>query len=145
MTPAATGGDVKPGDILLIRLGWTAHYRSLSPSVWQQDYAERDKAQQVWAGLDGASAELRAWIHDCYFAAVASDVPALEAWPPADYSQCLHTSLLPLWGCLIGEFFDLERLSELCRRQKRWTAFFSSMPPNVKGGVGGWPNAMAVL
>ena len=108
-------------------------------------YAERDRTLQVWAGLDGGSDELRAWIHDCYFAAVASDVPALEAWPPADFTKCLHTSLLPLWGCLIGEFFDLERLSVLCGERGRWIVFFSSVVPNVKGGVAGWPNAMAIL
>lgn len=42
-----------------------------------------------------------------YFAAVGGDAPAFEAWPrKADFF--LHEYLLALWGCLIGEMFDLE-------------------------------------
>lgn len=31
----------------------------------------------------------------------------------------------------LGELFDLERLSEECRRQGRWSFFFSSVPLKV--------------
>lgn len=129
MTPSSSGGDVQPGDILLIRIGFTAKFRSTSISDWSR-FAKRDNREQYWAGLDGSSDELKAWIHDCYFSAVVSDAPALESWPPADMNKCLHTVMLPLWGCIIGEFFDLERLSERCRQEQRWKVFFVSSPPS---------------
>jgi hypothetical protein len=42
-----------------------------------------------------------------YFAAVGGDAPAFEAWPRKT-DWYLHEYLLSLWGCLIGEMFDLE-------------------------------------
>lgn len=42
-----------------------------------------------------------------YFAAVGGDAPAFEAWPRKT-EWYLHEYLLSLWGCLIGEMFDLE-------------------------------------
>lgn len=42
-----------------------------------------------------------------YFAAVGGDAPAFEAWPRKT-DWYLHEFLLSLWGCLIGEMFDLE-------------------------------------
>lgn len=42
-----------------------------------------------------------------YFAAVGGDAPAFEAWPRKT-EWYLHEYLLALWGCLIGEMFDLE-------------------------------------
>jgi hypothetical protein len=43
----------------------------------------------------------------------------------------------------IGEYFDLEGLSEECERLGRRSFFFSSMPLNLVGGVGSPPGAMA--
>jgi hypothetical protein len=36
----------------------------------------------------------------------------------------------------IGEMWDLETLSRVCKEQKRWTFFLTSAPLNVPGGVG---------
>ena len=36
-----------------------------------------------------------------------------------------------LWGMPIGEFFDLEALSQFCAESKRYSFFFSSWPLNV--------------
>jgi hypothetical protein len=45
----------------------------------------------------------------------------------------------------IGEIWDLERLSEVCAENKKWTFFLTSAPLNVDGGVASPPNAIAVL
>ena len=57
----------------------------------------------------------------------------------------MHEVLLAGWGCPIGEMFDLEKLSEECRKRGRWTFFVCSEPLNVIGGVASPPNAIAIL
>jgi hypothetical protein len=50
-----------------------------------------------------------------------------------------------MWGMPIGEMWDLEKLAEECKRQQRWSFFFTSAPLNTKGGVASPPNAVAVF
>jgi hypothetical protein len=64
---------------------------------------------------------------------------------PLDEEWQLHSILLAGWGTPIGELFDLEALAEVCQRRKRWTFFFTSVPPNYKGVVASPPNAMALF
>ena len=82
--PESQGGDIKVGDLLFIRSGFTQAYYSSTPE-------ERKKAAirphhlgpddgQRWAGVE-QSEEMLDWLHDCYFAAVAGDTPSFEAWP----------------------------------------------------------------
>ena len=78
--PESQGGNVKVGDILLVRSGWTSQYEKLSPEAWKK-HASRDMEQQRWGGLE-ASEKTVDWLHDCYFSAVAGDAPSFEAWPP---------------------------------------------------------------
>lgn len=47
----------------------------------------------------------------------------------------MHEVLLGGWGCPIGELFDLEALSEMCKQQQRWSFFVTSEVCNVPGGV----------
>lgn len=78
------------------------------------------------------SQEVIDFLHDNYFSVVAGDQPGFEKWPPpAD--PILHSILLPLWGLPIGEMWDLEELSEVCRQRKQHTFFFASTPANVPG------------
>ena len=58
----------------------------------------------------------------------------MEAWPCQNLEFRLHEWLLAGWGMPIGELFDLEMLSEECRRRKRYTFFFSSVPLKVGRG-----------
>ena len=117
----------RPGDILLIRTGWTHAYERLSPAECQQlaDYA----APPV-IGVE-SSKEMLQWIWDTGFAAVAGDMPSFEAYPCQNREFFLHEWLLAGWGIPIGELFDLERLSQECRQRRRWTFFFSSVPLKV--------------
>lgn len=77
------------------------------------------------------SEEMLRWIWDTGFAAVAGDMPAFETTPFQNAEYFLHEWLLAGWGVPIGELFDLERLAVECRRVKKWTFFFSSMPLHV--------------
>lgn len=105
---------------------------------------------QRWAGV-GQEEKVLDWLHDSYFAAVAGDAPAFEAWPthagthaytPSQrwehFADCeldyyLHEYILALWGMPLGEMLDLEKLAKTCRAKNRWTFFVSSAPANVPG------------
>ncbi|KAJ5261029.1 hypothetical protein N7478_011624 [Penicillium angulare] len=121
----------RPGDILFIRTGWTRAYEQLSAAECQQlaDF----KAPPV-IGVESSKEMLR-WIWDEGFSAVAGDMPSFEAYPCQNPDYFLHEWLLAGWGLPIGELFDLERLSQECRKRDRWSFFFSSVPLKVPGGV----------
>lgn len=64
---------------------------------------------------------------------------------PTEKEWHLHPILLAGWGTPIGELFDLEQLSQLCSKLKRWTFFFTSAPLSYEGAVASPPNAIAML
>lgn len=128
----AQGVTFQYGDILIIRTGWIDSYNNMSQP-------ERVRLTQVplfahdFVGVDQTE-EMADFLHDNYFSAVASDTPAFEVWPQAkDVGWNHHSNLLPLWGVPIGELWDLERLSEVCRELKQYEFFFMSTPMNVDG------------
>ncbi|KAJ5091705.1 hypothetical protein NUU61_006575 [Penicillium alfredii] len=133
LRPESEGGDIRVGDILLIRSGFVERYAA----------ATRSHDDLAFAGLARDSA-IRDWLHDSYFAAVAGDSPTFEMWPVPDHDY-LHQDLLALWGCPIGEMWDLETLAEKCRRRGKWTFFMISAPANMPGGVGSHANATVIL
>ncbi len=102
-----------------------------------------------------------AWLWNHHVAAVASDNPSLELWPPgalatpdlwdevrADPSRApeifVHTSLLPLLGLPIGELWDLDALAADCAADGRSTFLLTSAPIRLPGGVASPPNALAI-
>lgn len=117
----------RPGDILLIRTGWTRAYEQLSQAQCQQ-LANHTVPPLI--GVESSEATLR-WFWDLEVAAVAGDMPSFEAYPCQDKAFFLHEWLLAGWGVPIGELFDLEQLSQECRKRGRWTFFFSSVPLKV--------------
>ncbi|KAH9890457.1 putative cyclase-domain-containing protein [Cubamyces lactineus] len=130
------GITFRTGDILLIRAGFMQRFYSTTQE-------ERDgiaDKPETFAGIE-QSEDMKRFLWDNHFAAVASDQPALERWPPP--GPHLHQTILGLWGMPIGEFFDLEALSKQCEETGRYTFFFSSWPLNVLGGVASPPNAAA--
>jgi hypothetical protein len=60
-------------------------------------------------------------------------------------SYSLHEVLLAGWGMPIGELFDLEKLAEYCKKEKRWSFFVASEVCNVPGGVASPPNILAIF
>ena len=92
-----------------------------------------------------ATEEVLRWLWNEGFAAVAGDSVAWEVFPPSKPEPILHEYLLAGWGMPIGEMFDLEGLSEMCREEKRWTFFVTSAPFNMPGGVSSPPNCIALF
>lgn len=139
--PESQGGDIRPGDIFLIRTGWTEDYYRKTKEE-NAKFALREGAEQKLVGVQ-QSEEMIDWLHDCWFAAVGGDQPAFERWPTPE-TYLLHEYLLALWGNPIGEMLDLERAAEICARLKRWTFFFTSAPARCEGGVGSHVNGTGI-
>lgn len=125
----------RPGDILLVRTGFTAAFEAL-PASQQQDLSQRHRFE--FLGVE-PTLEILRWLWDSQFAAVAGDSPSFERSPvcegatendPAPEAS-LHQWLLAGWGMPIGEMFDLEGLAQHCRETGRWSFFFSSVPLKV--------------
>ncbi|KAJ5085476.1 hypothetical protein N7532_010247 [Penicillium argentinense] len=135
------GTEFKQGDILFIRSGWVRAFSKLSS---EEATALANITVLPAVGIESSETTLR-WLWETGFAAVAGDQPAFEAWPCQNTMYMLHEWLLAGWGMPIGEIFDLEKLSEECRKRGRWSFFFSSMPLRVPGGVASPPNGVAIF
>jgi kynurenine formamidase len=130
---------VWPGDVLLIRIGWTKAYREMSADE-KAELARVNKSP----GIEGSIRTAR-WLWDQHIAAVASDSPGLEAIDLSDSGEdMLHFHMLSFFGMPIGEIWDLEQLAEDCANDNRYEFFFTSAPLNIPGGVGSPPNALAI-
>ncbi|OAA55295.1 hypothetical protein SPI_08390 [Niveomyces insectorum RCEF 264] len=138
--PERCGGDIRVGDFLFVRSGFVQDYYARSNEE-NRVIGLRDQPQ--WVGLSQETAIID-WLHDCYFAAVAGDAPAFEVWPTRQTYK-LHEYLLPLWGVPIGEMMDLEAVSALAQKHKRWTFFFCTAPANCPGGVGSHVNGTVIF
>lgn len=82
--PQDQGGDIHIGDVLFIRSGFIKTYFD-KPVEERNQLARRHHEfgmndGQRYAGVKQEDAILD-WLHDCYFATVAGDSPAFEAWP----------------------------------------------------------------
>ncbi|KAJ7119130.1 putative cyclase-domain-containing protein [Mycena epipterygia] len=123
----AQGVKFRRGDILILRVGFIKKY-------YEASQAERDALQaatsETFAGIE-QSEDMKRFLWNNHFAAIASDQPALERWPTPEGTPHMHQTILGLWGMPIGEFFDVEKLSEMCAETGRYTFFFSSWPLNM--------------
>lgn len=139
--------NFQPGDILLIRSGWVDEYQKLSQEQ-KATLAAREGSDRAFIGVQ-ASEEMLRWHWEMRFSAVAGDTNAYEVWPPTrelnNGGVSCHEVFLSGWGMPIGEVWDMEQLSGLCRKLKRWTFFLTSSPLNVKGGVASPANVMAIF
>ncbi|KAF7295847.1 hypothetical protein HMN09_01128000 [Mycena chlorophos] len=134
----AQGVSFRRGDILIIRAGFTRKYYESSQEL-------RDSLRgkpETFAGIE-QSEDMKRFLWNNHFAAIASDQPAIERWPTPEGVPHMHQTILGLWGMPIGEMFDLEKLSEVCAEYKRYTFFVSSWPLNIIGGAASPPNAAA--
>ena len=132
------GTQFKVGDVLLIRFGWTQGYLKQG-TIQKQSWTGKAKELEL-IGIANNDDSLE-FLWNNHFAAVASDSPTFEAWP----SQTkLHETILSLWGCPIGEFFDLEELSEDCAKDGVYEFMFASAPIHTVGGIAGPANPLAI-
>ena len=130
------------GDILIVRSGFFKSYYQML----EAEPAELDRLTNMTPpGLGGVeqSDEVLKWIWE-HFSAVASDHPSFERWP-TPYEWSMHEVFLAGWGCNIGELLDLEKLSQECVKQKRWSFFVASVPNYVPGGVASPVNGIAIF
>jgi hypothetical protein len=154
---SAQGVSVEPGDILLVHTGWIDWYRGLDTAAREAVAADRDFGAP---GLAPGTASAR-FLWDLHIAALASDNPAVELWPPGGdirgkmwaqarddpdraHEAFLHFSLLPLLGLPLGELWDIGPLARACAADGRWTCLLTSAPLNLDAGVASPPNALAI-
>jgi hypothetical protein len=133
------GSELRPGDVLCIRTGWLAGYRSLD--------ARRRRDQDISTRFVGlrADAEMAEFVWDNRLGALAADNPALECAPGDPQVGSLHRRLIPLLGTAIAELLDLDLLAHRCAEIGRWTFQFTAVPLPLHGGVSSPSNALAVL
>jgi kynurenine formamidase len=136
----------QPGDILVIRTGWLSAYRALS-SGERMSLAAAPNAESF--GLAGTE-QMAAALWDAQVAAVASDNPSLEAWPPRWPTEpgrpaSLHRSLLARLGIPIGELWDLDLLADKCAQRGSYAFFCVSVPTTLPGALASPANAVAIL
>ncbi|KDR82139.1 hypothetical protein GALMADRAFT_222020 [Galerina marginata CBS 339.88] len=121
--------EFRRGDILLLRVGFIQKYYAVTSS----DRQALGARPETFAGIE-QSEDMKRFLWNNHFAAIASDQPALEQ---------LTRTVIRLWGMPLGEFFDLEKLSQTCAETGRYTFFFSSWPLHIIGGCASPPNAAA--
>ncbi|KAL4065068.1 hypothetical protein J3A83DRAFT_4435575 [Scleroderma citrinum] len=116
----------RQGDILLLRVGFIQKY--YASSIEEKHYlaVSRSGIRQLGSREDR--------FRNNHFAAIASDQPSMERWPPLPGVQPLHP---------VREMFDLEGLSQVCKETGRYTFFFTSWPLHIIGGAASPPNAAA--
>jgi len=133
-----SASSFRPSDILIVRSGYLHQYATLSESrrkILDDEY-KTQKPSNI--GIE-PSKELLEFLWEKKIAAVAGDARSFEAWPckEENLKWHLHEWLLAGWGKPIGELFDLEELTKVCRRLGRWSFFLSSEPLNVSHPC--WP------
>lgn len=166
---AHQGVEFRPGDVLVVRTGATLHVDSNTA----EDVATAMGGMKI-SGVHGCEETAR-WLWNKRFAAVTGDSNSFEAFPPLKpdgseggmsdlgkqhlslslslYSQddeltwsiVLHSYLLSLFGMPIGEIWDLQRLSEHCKKTKRYSFMLTSIPLNHPCLIASPPNAIAIF
>jgi len=144
---AAQGVRFAPGDILLLRTGWSRFYFE------EMSTAERDALPMniVSPGFLQDEETLQ-WLWDHQFSLVASDNVAVEALPVRESSPffsenaagMIHPALIALLGLALGELWRLDELAEDCANDGVYEFLVFAKPLNLIGGVGSPPNAMAI-
>ena len=132
----------RPGDILLLRLGFSARYAHLTSDQ------EREVGEAWPPASCGVHQDIRLlkWLWESKFAAVGGDSPGWEVFPVDPQAPFIfHEVLIAGWGCPIAELLWLEDLAAWCDQHSRWTFFLSSCPLNVFRGVASPANMMAFV
>jgi kynurenine formamidase len=155
-TLARQGVQLAPGDVLLIRTGWTHYFLTEMDAHARKALSH----QMVCPGLVQSEQTVR-WLWDHQLTMVAADNIALEAMPPAPDTPfrtandggparglsndgMMHRILIPLLGLAIGEMWALEELANDCAQDQVYEFLLVAKPLNLIGGVGSPANALAI-
>jgi kynurenine formamidase len=136
---------LEPGDIILLRTGWLAWYKSLDEAGREalRGTLHPGAGGMACPGLDPGQTTA-AWVWDRQIAAMAADNVALEALPVDAKVGFQHRRLIALQGMPIGEVWDLDELARDCAEDGVYECMLVSAPLNLPGGVGSPPNAYAI-
>lgn len=136
-----TAKDIQPlpGDILCVRTGWLAKYRSL-----QNLFEPLPNSGAHFSGIASHHSMAR-FLWNNQFAAICSDNPAVESAPGDPKNGSLHRRLIPGLGFALGELLDLDLLAHKC--SERFSDYFQfiAAPLVLEGGASSSANAVAVL
>ncbi|KUJ22642.1 uncharacterized protein LY89DRAFT_777704 [Mollisia scopiformis] len=134
-----------PGDMLLIRTGWTKAYLNLTS--YNQEILPWDPNLGS-VGMNCSDDSL-AWLWEKKLALIGADNPAFESLPMdktiGGVARSLHQVFIGGWGQSIVEFLDLETLAEELHQLGRSTFFLTIQNLNIKSGIASPPNALAIL
>lgn len=139
----AQGTKLQGGDILLLRMGWIGWYEQASMET-RIAISKLGGPELQAPGLSADESTLE-WLWDNHVAAVACDVPALEAMPyTPTVAGFLHYRIIPLLGMAVGEMFALDALAADCAQDGVYEGLFTAAPLNKLGGSGSPGNALAL-
>lgn len=144
-TRQAAGVTVETGDILLLHTGFLRWYGD-QDTTERERLSRRDRLTAV--GLEHTE-QIAEYLWDLHVAAVATDAPAVEVWPPDERPEAwpfgfLHQILLGQFGMGMGELWWLHDLAEDCRQTGDYSSLLVSAPMNTPGGLGSPANALAI-
>ena len=135
--------ELEGGDVLLIRMGWIDWYEQAAEET-RVAISKLGGPELQAPGLSAAESTLE-WLWDQQVAAVACDVPALEAMPYTPTVEgFLHFRIIPLLGMAVGEMFALDALAADCAADGVYEGLFTAAPLNKLGGSGSPGNALAL-
>jgi kynurenine formamidase len=130
---ARQGVHVGPGDIMLVRTGWTTKFVPSAPEAFM-------------GPEPGLTLDACRWLRARDVAALACDNWAVELYPSADPDARMpvHYVLIRDMGMTLGEMFDLEALAEDCARDGVYELLLCAPALKVAHGVGTPLNPLAV-
>jgi len=140
----AAGVELRTGDILLLRTGFTAWYAQADPA--RRD-ALSDRDVMTACGIEHTEAMAR-YLWNSHVAAVAADCPAVEVWPMDHTVEafpfgCLHQMLIGQFGLALGELWWLDDLAADCADDGVHEMLLTSAPMNYPSH-GSPANALAI-
>ncbi|ABW12108.1 cyclase family protein [Parafrankia sp. EAN1pec] len=124
---------IGPGDILLVRTGWTRRFTEGS-------------ADEFMGEEPGLTLACARWLRERDVAALAVDNWAVEKYPSGDPNARLpvHYVLIRDLGMTLGEMFDLEALGDACATDSVYDFLLCAPALKITNGVGTPLNPLAV-
>jgi len=135
---AAQRTEIRPGDVLILRMGWVEQFKRASPDERNRLFHGGD-----FSGVIGDES-MWAFLWDRRIAALAADTISVETFPLVAGRPSLHWAIARL-GLTLGELFDVEALASYCRALGRYEFLLVAKPLYLAGGIGSPANAMAVF
>lgn len=132
------GVEILPGDMLLVRTGYLNRWWGLK---------EPAEKMQYFLSVPGLSHACVEWLAGKDIAAVATDTVAVEVLPTepeAPRPLPLHHAALVDLGLTLGEFWDFERLSQVCADDGHYEFLLVAPPLNISGAVGSPLNPVVI-